>query len=160
MGLTTQCKSAIQDAISADPELKALAQMIIDVWPKDTSEVLKNLWKYFTHAATLIIEDGLIFIGEALLIPDSKQEQVLRHLHDRPQGITKTNLQAKNVVYWPGMTKDIEKMINSCTTCQQFQAKQCNTPLEKCPTLDCPWHTMASDLFDFDEGQYMIMTDM
>ena len=30
--LTTQCKSAFQDAISADPELKALAHMIIDGW--------------------------------------------------------------------------------------------------------------------------------
>ena len=31
--LTTQCKSAFQNAISADPELKALAQMITDGWP-------------------------------------------------------------------------------------------------------------------------------
>ena len=58
------------------------------------------------------------------------------------------------------MTKDIEKMISSCTTCQLFQAKQCNTPLERCPTLDHPWQTVASDLFDFDGGQYMIMVDM
>ena len=51
------CKSAFQDAISADPELKALAQMIIDGWPEDTSEEPKNLWKYFTHDLTLTVED-------------------------------------------------------------------------------------------------------
>ena len=58
------------------------------------------------------------------------------------------------------MTKDIEKMITSCTTCQRFQAKQYNTPLEKHPRPDCPWSVVASDLFDFDVGQYMIMADM
>ena len=80
--LTTQHKSTFQDAISADKELKALAQIIIDEWPEDTSEVPENLWQYFTHASTLTIEDGLILKEEALLFPDSEQEQVLRQLHN------------------------------------------------------------------------------
>ena len=58
------------------------------------------------------------------------------------------------------MTKDIEKMISTCTTCQRFQAKQCILPLERQPTPDHPWHTMASDLFDFDRVQYMVIADM
>ena len=37
--LTTQCKTAFQNAIAADPELQALSQMIIDGWPEDSSEV-------------------------------------------------------------------------------------------------------------------------
>ena len=74
--------------------------------------------------------------------------------------ITKTNLWAKNVVYWPQMTKDIEKMISTCTTCQRFQAKQCALPLEWQPTPDHPWQIVASDLFDFNGAQYMVITDM
>ena len=140
--LTTQCKTAFQNAIVADPELQALLQMIIDGWLEDTSEVPKHLRKHFTHASILAVEDGLILKGEALLIPESVQDQVLHQLHDGHQGIAKTNLQAKNVVYWPGMTKDIEKMITSCTTCQRFQAKQCDTPLEKHPRPNCPWGTI------------------
>ena len=58
------------------------------------------------------------------------------------------------------MTKDIEKMITSCTTHQRFQAKQCDTPLEKHPRPDHPWSVVASDLFDFDRGQYMVKADM
>ena len=158
--LTMQHKTAFQNAIMADPELQALSQMIIDGWPEDTSEVPKCLRKYFTHASTLAVEDGLILKGEALLVPESERDRVLCQLHDGHQGITKTNLRAKNIVYWPGMTKDIEKMITSCTTCQRFQAKQCDTPLEKHPRPDHPWSVVASDLFDFDGGQYMVMADM
>ena len=51
-------------------------------------------------------------------------------------------------------------MITSCTTCKRLQAKQCNTPLEKHPRPDCPWSVVASDLFDFDGRQYMVMADM
>ena len=73
--LTTQSKTAFQNAIMADPELQALSQMIIDGWLEDTSEVPKHLRKYFTNASTLAVEDGLILKGEALLIPESEQGQ-------------------------------------------------------------------------------------
>ena len=51
-------------------------------------------------------------------------------------------------------------MINSCNTCQHFQARQYDLPIEKQPTPNHPWQIMASDLFDFDGGQYMVMPDM
>ena len=58
--LTTQQKTTFQDAIAADPELQLLSQIIINGWPEDASDVLKNLRKYFSHASTLTVEDGLI----------------------------------------------------------------------------------------------------
>ena len=68
--LTTQWKTAFQEAIAGDPELQALAQTIIDGWPEDANEVLNSLHKYFTHTLTLSVEDGLILKGEPLLIPE------------------------------------------------------------------------------------------
>ena len=70
--LTTQHKTAFQSAIVANPELHALSQMIINGWLEDTSQVPKHLRKYFTHASTLAVEDGLILKGEALLVPESE----------------------------------------------------------------------------------------
>ena len=58
--LTPQWQAAFQDAIAAAPKLLALSQMIIDGWPEDASDVPKNLRKYFSHASTLTVEDGLI----------------------------------------------------------------------------------------------------
>ena len=77
--------------------------MIIDGWIEDASNVPKNLRKYFSHAFTLTVEDGLILQGEGLLIPESKWAQVLQQLHDGHQGITKMNHWVKNVIYWPSM---------------------------------------------------------
>ena len=69
--LTTQQKTAFQEAITADPELQALAQTIIDGWPEDANEVPKSLCKK-KHTSTLSMEDGLILKGEALLIPETE----------------------------------------------------------------------------------------
>ena len=80
--LTTQQKTSFQGAIATDPDIRALSQMIINRWPEDASDVLKNLRKYFSYASTLTVEDGFILRGEALLILESKWAQVLQHLHD------------------------------------------------------------------------------
>ena len=66
---------AFQEAIAAGPELQALAQTIIDGWPEDANEVPESFYKYFTHAPTLSMEDGLILKGEALLVPELKEQQ-------------------------------------------------------------------------------------
>ena len=44
--------------------------MIIDGRLGDTSDVPKNLRKYFSHASALTCEDGLILWGEALLLQE------------------------------------------------------------------------------------------
>ena len=51
-------------------------------------------------------------------------------------------------------------MINNCNICKFFQVRQCDLLLQKQPTPDHPWQIVASDLFDFDGGQYMVMADM
>ena len=55
--LTTQGKTAFQDAIVVDPEVQALSQMISDGWPEHASDVPKNMREYFAHASTLTVED-------------------------------------------------------------------------------------------------------
>ena len=137
-----------------------LSQMIFNGWPENASDVPMNLRKNLSHASTLTVEGGIILQGEVLLIPGSKWPKVLPQLHNRHQGIIKMNLWAQNVIYWPGITKDIEQIINSCNTWQCFQVRQCDLPQEKQPTTDCPWQIMASDLFAFSGGQYMVMANM
>ena len=59
----------MQNATPTDPELSALAQMIIDRWPDHIKDVPHNLWMYHPSSVMLTVEDGLILFGEALLMP-------------------------------------------------------------------------------------------
>ena len=86
-------KEALQLAFEMDIEMHVLADIIISGWPDDIKEVLHPL-----HVPTgntgesLTVEDGLVFCGEALIIPPSEREKVLGTLHQSHQGITKTQL--------------------------------------------------------------------
>ena len=79
--------------------------MIIDGWPEDASDVLKDLRKYFSHVSMLTVEDGLILWGKAVLIPEFGTATSPTTAYDGYKGITKTNLWTKNVIYWPGDDK-------------------------------------------------------
>ena len=58
--ITPDCKEAFQQAFVNDPEMQALANLIITGWPKDIKEVPRPLCPYWQHRETLTIEDGLV----------------------------------------------------------------------------------------------------
>ena len=58
--ITPDCKEAFQQAFVNDPEMQALADLIITGWPEDIKEVPCPLRPYWQHQETLTIEDGLV----------------------------------------------------------------------------------------------------
>ena len=44
--LSKECENTMQNATATDPELSALAQLIIDGWPEHIQDVPQNLQKY------------------------------------------------------------------------------------------------------------------
>ena len=55
--------------------------------------------------------------GNRLVIPVSMRLDVLDKLHEGPQGITKCRERAKTSVWWPGLSKQLEELVNNCSTC-------------------------------------------
>ena len=53
-------KEAFQQAFVNDPEMQALADLIITGWPKDIKEVPHPLCPYWQHREILTIEDSLV----------------------------------------------------------------------------------------------------
>ena len=83
-------KEAFQQAFVNDPEMRALANLIITGWPEDIKEVPLPLHLYWQHQGTLTVEDGLVLWGEALVIPPAERERILHQLHQFCQGIMKS----------------------------------------------------------------------
>ena len=54
------CKEAFQQAFVNDPEMQALADLIITGWPEDIKEVPHPLHLYWQHQETLTVKDGLV----------------------------------------------------------------------------------------------------
>ncbi|KAJ8049524.1 hypothetical protein HOLleu_02307 [Holothuria leucospilota] len=103
--------------------------------------------------------DGVIFKGRQVLIPKPLQADILNQLHNSHQGIEKTRRLARESLYWPNINRDIEKLVSSCSICQELQPSQTREPLEPHETPSTPWTKLATDLFTLDNNNYLLITD-
>ena len=152
-------KEAFQQAFVNDPEMWALANLIITGWSEDIKEVPHPLCPYWQHQETLTIKDGLVLRGEALIIPPAKRERVLHQLYQFHQGIMKSQLLMHESFFWPSINKAIEEVVHQCETCTQFQSQNAAAPLTPTPTPSCPWQMCATDIFMLEGIDHLVVGD-
>ena len=94
----------------------------------------------------LSIESGLITCGNRIIVPKEMRPEMLQYIHEGHQGKERYLLRARNTVFWPKMTYDIQQLIEKCVTCQEYGKSQhlIGTTQELPPF---PWHTLATDCF-------------
>ena len=83
---------------------------------------------------------------------------MLKRIHMGHMGIVKCSQRAKELMFWPGMYKAIENMVNQCDTCQEyrFEPEGTNDPRTYPQT---PREEVATDLFHWNDHDYLIIMD-
>ena len=71
-----------------------------------------------------------------------------------PANIRDTSIQS---VWWPGLSKQIEQLINYCLTCARHK-QQSAEPLTPTPLPDRPWRR-AADLCELNGHTYLVVVD-
>ena len=66
--------------------------------------------------------EGCLLCGMRVVVPISCQK-VLEELHTSHPGIVKMKFLAHIHVWWPSIDQHIEKMVQSCASCQSVQNK-------------------------------------
>ena len=84
---------------------------------------------------------------------------MLGPLHQAHTGIQGCMRRACEVVYWPGLNSDIERLVTSCETCQTFQRNQPKEHMITHPIPTRPWEIVGCDLLDFEDRAYMVLVD-
>ena len=113
---------------------------------------------YWPGRDELNIQQGLLMKGNRIVIPVSMRLHVLDKLHDAHQGIAKCRERAKASVWWPGLTKQLEDLVNKCPTCikELVNAPELAIPSE---LPDCPWQKIAVDLSELKGQPYLLVID-
>ena len=107
----------------------------------------------------LSIESGLITCGNRIIVPREMRPEMLQYIHEGHQGKERCLLRARNTVFWPKMTYDIQQLIEKCVICQEYGKSQSliGTTQELPPF---PWHTLATDLFYWKRMDFLIVADV
>ena len=111
--LCVRCDSLnqIRIAIQDNDELALFKHTITQGWPSTIKEVSSVSQPYWTFREELMIEDGMILKGISIVVPTKKCEALLKLIHESHLGLNKCMLRAKEIVYWPGLNNQLEKMI-------------------------------------------------
>ena len=76
-------------------------------------------------------------------------------VHESHMGMEKTKSRVHQVIFWPGMSKDIEDKISTCSTCLKFQIANCKEPLMQHEIPELPFLNVAMDFLTFQGEDYL-----
>ena len=85
--------------------------------------------------------------------------EMLQYVHKGHQGKERCLLRARNTVFWPKMTYDVQQLIEKCIICQEHGKSQPiigNT--QELPSF--PWHTLVTDMFYWKRMDFLIVADV
>ena len=149
----------MQQATAADPVMQALTSIIQQGWPKSKKDVPHALRQYWDYRDELSSVDGLLFKAQRLIVPHSWRKEMLDRIHESHQGIVKCKQRARDILFWPGMSSQIEDKVSKCSTCSQFQRAQPKEPMVIPELPDRPWAKIGSDLFELNGAHYLLSVD-
>ena len=146
----------------ADDELALLKQTIMQGWPSSIKQVPQVLQPYWTFREELTVEDGLISKGTRIVIPAKKHKAALKLIHEGHLGLNKCKLCAKDIVYWPGLNDQLEKLVLNCELCLKYSHYKCKQEPslylgQKVPLY--PWTKLATDIFCFEGASCLLVVD-
>ena len=151
--------SEIRQATEQDPTLRKVKDFIVTGWPKSRKSVqpeVQNLWN--TRDELHIAED-VIFVVENVLIPAKLRQQMLRLVHESHMGAEKPKARARTVMYWPGMSKDIEDEVSKCSVCMKYQKSQHRETMLPHDIADGRWQKIAMDIMTYHGRDYLVIVD-
>ena len=92
------------------------------------------------------------------MIPVQERADILKSIHCGHQGIQKCRERSRQSVWWPGISLDIAAMVKNCKICQRHQAEQ-HEPLKPSEFPDRLWQRVATDLFNWQSHNYILVID-
>jgi hypothetical protein len=128
--LTSIKHDLIADATKRDDQLQMLKRVISDGWPTRRADAPLEILQFWDFRDELSTYNGVIYHGERIIIPA---------IHSSHMGILKCKQRARELVYWPGMNKQIEDVVSRGSACLQFQRKPQKEPMliHPIPSLPC-----------------------
>ena len=149
----------LQRETALDPVMVSLSSVILHGWPESENDVPEDLKPFFNVRDQLATRDGVIYKGEKVVVPKSLHSDYLHRVYLGHTGIESTKKRARDILYWPGMSEDIERLVRTCSVCNSCKPHQQREPLKLHNIPERPWSLVATDLFYWNGTDYVVVTD-
>ena len=113
-----------------------------ECWPSHPSlpSVFRAYWQVQND---LTILNGLHLKGARLVSPTCVRLAMLDKLHEDHKGFVKSRSRAQSSVLWPGLSRQREELVRSCTTCA-LERRNPSQPMIASETNLRPWQKVGT----------------
>ncbi|XDV38013.1 hypothetical protein PO909_007505 [Leuciscus waleckii] len=152
-------KKQFQSATVEDEELRLVREAVQSGWPNSRGQVPKPIQQYWTFREEISYTDGLLLKNGKLVVPHKMRDEMLERIHEAHMGIVKCKERARDVLFWPGMAKQIEDVVSKCDICNKHRNSNSREPLVSHPVPERAWSKLGMDLFHFRDADYLLVVD-
>lgn len=150
---------SLQRATELDTDLQKLQNVIQQGWPAVKEEVPLAVTMYFHYRDELSVQNGVIFRGERVVVPAALRQEIMQRIHSSHIGVEGCLRRARECVHWPGMNAQLKTYMEQCSTCSAWGVKQQKETLRSHEVPKRPWEKVGTDLFSFDDRDYLVTVD-
>ena len=93
---------------------------------------------YWNYREEISLHNGILFKSQKAIVPKAMRPEMLLRIHSSHQGIASCPRKAKDMVSWPGMNPDIKAIVERCSVCAEFPAKNACQPMKSHEVPDRP----------------------
>ena len=142
-----------------DDTLQMLKVMILKGWPDEHNEIPPVLKAYSHTKDEYTVQNGLIFKGNRIVIPNCLRKSIKDAVHSSHIGIEGCLRRARECVYWPGMNADLKEYISKCDMCNSYPSAQQKETLKPHEPTDRQWEKVGVDLMTLKNHDYIVTVD-
>ena len=151
--------SQLQKCTAQDLVLETLKTTVLTGWPERRDECPVQIRDYWNYREEISLYNGLLFKSQRVIVPKAMRSEILSRIHSSHQGIVSCLRKAKDIVFWPGMNSEIKALVERCSVCAEFQAKNASQPMQTHQIPERPWSKIATDLFTVSGKNYITVVD-
>uniref|UniRef100_A0A146L0H7 RNA-directed DNA polymerase n=2 Tax=Lygus hesperus TaxID=30085 RepID=A0A146L0H7_LYGHE len=159
VNITQVSLEKVRQATMTDDILPLLASVIKEGWPIVKEKLPSCLYEYWDLKDELMVQDGVIFKGNRIVVPKSLRAEFINKIHLCHLGQNASLRRARDTLFWPFMSVQIKDTIKTCQTCQELAPNQTKTPMKTHRIPSLPWERVSMDTFEFENRQYVVIVD-
>ena len=149
----------IQEATRNDGQLQTLTNVIRTGWPENRQDCPKSVTEYWNHRDELSSANDIVFKGQKLVIPTAMRKDMIKAVHIGHFGVEKSVGRARDIMFWPLMSKHITEYVQSCAICNKHKDSNSKQPLHPHDVPQRPWQNLSLDLFTWKNQEFMVLVD-
>ena len=119
-----------------DDVLSQVKKYTINEWP---DEITSDLSSYHLSRHDFSVFDNLLLYKNRVVTPPTLRKEMLQKIHgDGHLSITKCRDRAQRSVWWPGISSELSKYIDSCAFCQTHRRQNRAEPVKMTELPELP----------------------